>query len=122
MEPQHHAKRGPMNAKNLALLAAFLLAGCATMDSGQKFDTSAESRLQIGVTTINDARAWFGQPGQERHHSNGDTGLIYVHMVSHANGITGKAHAQSETLAMEFGPDGKLTRFDTGGTPVSSHQ
>jgi hypothetical protein len=111
-----------MYKQTFLFLIAATLAGCATIEVGQKFNTAAESRLQIGVTTIQDAKSWFGQPVEVRHHSNGDTGLIYGHRVAHGNGLTGHATAQAEVLAMEFGPDGKLTRFDTGGAPASSKQ
>jgi hypothetical protein len=102
-----------------AFLAGVLAAGCATVESGKAFDTSAEARLKIGVTTMAEAQAWFGNPTQVLHHSSGETGLVYVHLKSHANGLTGKAQASSETLAMEFGADGRLERFSTGGTPAT---
>lgn len=103
----------------LALALGFGLEGCATVEAGRAFDTSAQSRLKVGVTTIEEAKAWFGEPSQVRHHSSGETGLIYVHVKSKANGFTGKVQGASEGLAMEFGPDGKLERFQTTNTPVA---
>jgi len=108
-----------MYKQTLLILMAATLAGCATIEIGQSFNTAAESRLQIGVTTIQDAEIWFGQPAEVRHHSNGYTGLLYGHRVARGNGLTGHASAQTEVLGMEFGPDGKLTRFDTGGSPAT---
>lgn len=104
-----------------AMLIVLAVEGCATVESGKAVDTSAEARLKIGVTTMAEAQAWFGNPTQIIHHSSGETGLVYVHLKSHANGLTGKAQAASETLAMEFGADGKLERFTTGGSPATVH-
>lgn len=97
------------------------ISGCATVEAGRPFDTSAQSRLQVGVTTIDQAKSWFGEPSEVRHHSSGETGLIYLHVKSRANGFTGNVQGSKETLAMEFGPDGKLERFQTGNSPIAAH-
>jgi hypothetical protein len=68
------------------------------------------------VTTIDEAKRWFGEPTQVRNHSNGETGLIYLHLVTDGGVFAGGSRGTTSTLAMEFGPDGKLDRFDTGGT------
>jgi hypothetical protein len=102
------------------LILVIGLSGCITMESGVKFDTSAEARLKVSDTTIEQAYAWFGQPSRINHHSTGETGLVYVHLASHGNGLTGHAETQSETLAMEFGADGKLERYSTGSAPTTA--
>lgn len=105
----------------LAGIFAVSLSGCTTVEAGRPFDTSAQARLQVGVTTIDEAKTWFGEPSEVRHHSSGETGLIYVHVKSRANGFTGNVQGARETLAMEFGPDGKLERFQTGNGPITAH-
>jgi hypothetical protein len=93
------------------------ITGCATVESGQKFDTSAEARLEVGQTTVTDAEAWFGKPTQVTQNSDGSKVLVYVHVVAHGN-FVGHGSAETETLGLSFGPDGKLRRFTTGGTPT----
>lgn len=106
-----------MNLKSMAaaVVLASLLGGCATIESGSKFDTSAESRLQVGVTTVSDALSWFGKPTQITQGSDGSKLLVYVHTVAHGN-FTGHGSSQTESLGLNFGPDGKLRKFVTGGT------
>ncbi|WP_291775123.1 hypothetical protein [Luteibacter sp.] len=95
------------------------LSACATVETGHAIDPAAQARLKVGVTTIEEAKAWFGEPSQVRRHSNGEVGLIYVHVKSRINGFTGNGDSGSEGLAMEFGPDGKLERFQTTSGPTS---
>lgn len=110
-----------MNLRRFATIAAmfFLVAGCTTVESGTKFDTSAESRLKIGQTTVSDAEAWFGKPTQITQSSDGSKVLVYVHMVAHGN-FVGHGSGETETLGLNFGPDGKLRKFVTGGTPAQT--
>lgn len=110
-----------MNLKSVmvAVVMVSLLGGCATVESGNKFDTYAESRLQVGVTTVGDALAWFGKPTQITQSSDGSKLLVYVHMVAHGNFI-GHGSSQMESLGLNFGPDGKLRKFVTGGTPAQT--
>jgi len=45
------------------LLAALLLASCGTVQVGQDFDMrSFETKVERGVTTQNQVRAWLGAP------------------------------------------------------------
>lgn len=108
-----------MNSRRfVTIVATFcLVAGCVTVESGTKFDTSAESRLKIGQTTVADAEAWFGKPTQITQTSNGSTVLVYVHMVAHGN-FVGHGSGETETLSLNFGPDNKLRKFVIGGTPA----
>lgn len=110
-----------MNRKLMALgvVVASLLAGCATVESGRKFDTSAESRLQVGVTTVSDALSWFGKPMQVTQSSDGSKLLVYAHTVAHGN-FTGHGSSEMETLGLNFWPDGKLRKFVTSGTPAQA--
>ena len=110
-----------MNSRRFATIAAtfFLVAGCATVESGTKFDTSAESRLKIGQTTVADAEAWFGKPTQITQSSDGSKVLVYVHIVAHGN-FVGHGRGETETLGLNFGPDNKLRKFVTGGTPAQT--
>lgn len=103
----------------VCLALACTLSACATnmrTETGRPIDPAVEAKLKVGVTTIDEARQWFGEPTQVRNHSNGETGLIYVHLVSEGNVFAGGNRGTTSTLAMEFGPDGKLERFNTGGT------
>lgn len=96
-----------------------VIAGCATVESGQAFNTSAEARLKIGETTAADAVAWFGQPLQVTRMSDGGTLMVYTHIVSRGN-LAGHAESKSETLGLNFGPDGKLRKFVTSAMPSVS--
>lgn len=102
-----------------SVMMASFLAGCATIESGRKFDTSAESRLEIGTTTVDNALAWFGQPTQITRNSDGGKILVYTHTVAHGN-FTGHGSSEMETLGLNFGPDGKLRKFVTSGTPAQA--
>jgi len=44
--------------------------------------------------------------------------LVYVHTVAHGNFVGGSS--ETETLGLNFGPDGKLRKFVTGGTPAQT--
>lgn len=109
-----------MNLRRLVAVALMLclVAGCATVESGTKFDTAAESRLQVGVTTVSDALSWFGKPTQITQRSDGSKVLVYVHTVAHGN-FLGQGSGQTESLGLKFGTDGKLVNFVTGGTPTT---
>ncbi len=58
-----------------ALLAACLLAACAT--SGVKIDMSQVDQLKPGVSTIADAERLFGPPQSQTTHTDGTTMLGY---------------------------------------------
>lgn len=62
-----------------AALIAVLLAGCAT--SGHKFDASAITSFQPGVTTMTQAEAALGQPFQSTKMPDGTQQLQYVSKV-----------------------------------------
>lgn len=66
-----------MNKVVAAVMAASLLAGCAT--TGQnKVDTAAIASFQPGVTTIAQAEAALGQPFQATRMPDGSQQLQYV--------------------------------------------
>lgn len=52
-----------MRAIRFVVPAALLLAACATVEVGREFDLSAfDAKVQRGVTTQADVRAWLGAP------------------------------------------------------------
>ena len=52
-----------MQRIKLPILVAILLSACSTVEVGQNFDLSAfQAKVQRGVTTQQDVRAWLGAP------------------------------------------------------------
>jgi hypothetical protein len=52
-----------MNPSRYAVLLLLLLSACATVEVGREFDLKAfDAKVQRGVTTRADVRAWLGAP------------------------------------------------------------
>jgi hypothetical protein len=92
--------------KNLAVLAALLLAGCVSM--GTNYDVAAVDRLQKGMTKA-EVIQMLGKPNQFINYSNGTESLIWVHSTGSMFG------ANARSVGLPFGPDGKLTDVPAKG-------
>lgn len=80
---------------------AILLAACgATV--GHDFNFADTAKLAVGTSTVADAQALFGKPAG-MNVANGTTYVMW--MYGHSD--FGGANAESRTLTLTFGPDGR---------------
>ncbi|WP_019397251.1 MULTISPECIES: hypothetical protein [unclassified Pseudoxanthomonas] len=96
----------------MALVAALVcaLAGCVTMEGGAAFDAGAAARFEPGVATRAQVEAALGPAASITQAADGSTVLAYSHIVSKANGFTGKAAAQGHSAVFVFDRAGVLVR------------
>lgn len=94
--------------KLAAFIALVSLIGCATMESGKPLDAMVASSFKEGVTTRTEIEAKLGQPQSVTRNANGSSVLVYVHMITKANGLTGKSGGTGHTAAYRFDPAGVL--------------
>lgn len=95
--------------KRLAVAIAFIsLIGCATMESGEPLDAAMAASFQEGVATRSEIEAKLGTPQSVTKNTDGSSVLIYVHMISKANGITGRSGGTGHTAAYRFDSAGVL--------------
>ncbi len=69
------ATAGITAAGAICLLAAVLLSACATR--GTHFDVDKVPMIQQGVSTQEDVRRWFGEPGTIRSRGSGISAWVY---------------------------------------------
>lgn len=91
------------------LLAGLLLiTGCATMESGAPFDSAAAQQFEAGVARRAEVEAKLGPPFQVTNNSDGSSVIVYTHVVSSANSLSGRSSAQAQTAAYRFDAEGVL--------------
>jgi hypothetical protein len=95
-------------------VAVVVLGGCATMEAGASFDLAAAAGFQPGQATRAEVEAALGPPVQVTQAADGTTTLGYSHIVSRANGFTGKAAAQGQAAVFVFDANGVLQRKSIG--------
>ncbi len=98
----------------IALMA--LLAGCATTEVGKPFDAATAANFVEGSSTRADVEGKLGAPSSITTNSNGESMLIYQHIVGKGNGFTGKAQAVGTTAMYIFGADGRLKQKTISNT------
>lgn len=114
-----------MRFSGLTLVPALivsLLTGCATTESGRRIDASASDAFVEGVATRQDIESRMGKPTSIATNSNGQTVLVYSHVVGHGNGLTGKASATATMATFVLGKDGKLLSKTTTTVDSQSRQ
>lgn len=94
----------------VTVLAVAMLAGCATMESGTAFDPATAQGFEVGAATRDQVTASLGKPMQTTQNSDGSAVLAYSHIVSSANGFTGKSQATASTAVFVFDAQGVLQR------------
>lgn len=90
--------------------ALMLITACATVESGNKFDTAVAASFTEGTTSRSDVERSLGKPTSVTTTKDGGIALIYVHSIGHGNGLTGKATATATTAAFLFDAAGKLVQ------------
>lgn len=89
-----------MRKRLVPVLAAALLAGCVSM--GTNYDPAAVERLRVGMTKP-EVIQLLGPPNQVITLSGGGQKLIWAHSTGSMFG------ANSRSVGLPFGPDGRLT-------------
>jgi hypothetical protein len=89
---------GEIMSKNLLIIIlAGMFWGCAINNTvGQKFDTTAINRIELGKTTENEVISMLGAPGSERKLSNG------IVIYSYAYGDRENLGAESSVNSLEI--------------------
>ena len=108
----------PMIVKKLLVmvLAAFVLAGCAT--TGNDFSSNQIDEIVVGQTTKADIVSWFGEPSARTESSAYDAVFTYLYSETRANamslipgaGIFGKGMDSSHKTLMVFFSKDNLVR------------
>lgn len=98
-----------------------LLAGCATQ--GQKMDMQKLGQMRPGVSTIDDAKRLFGEPGQVTRLDDGRTVLAYGYvsqktdpkeLIPFAGYFLSKGTTQElEATRLTFDPSGRYVSYST---------
>jgi outer membrane protein assembly factor BamE (lipoprotein component of BamABCDE complex) len=104
------------------VVAAVLLAGCATSEMGRKFDTAAADKIEIGKTTEAEVLSWLGSPLQQTVRSDGTKVYVYLYRKTQAymtSPVTMKAEGQGDKIGIKFNPQGVVTQVVRGSTPGS---
>lgn len=81
------------------------------MESGTDFDPVSAHSFKAGESTRADVERALGPPSSVTEASDGSSMLVYVHIESQANSISGKSSAESRSVAYTFSPDGVLKAF-----------
>jgi outer membrane protein assembly factor BamE (lipoprotein component of BamABCDE complex) len=97
-----------MKLRIAATLMALGLAACATSEVGTTFDYSAAARFKEGQSTKTEIEAALGPATTVTTSANGNSALVYQHVVGKANGFTGKAGAVGQTATFIFDKNGTL--------------
>lgn len=94
----------------VAILAIALStsAGCATVESGPAFDRATAESFTEGTTLRQQIEAALGRPTSVTTTSDGRTILIYSHVISRANGLTGSAKADGTMASFVVDAHGVL--------------
>ena len=110
------------------ILAALLLAGCATatMHSGRNFDTTNVSKIAKGVTTVAQVEAWLGKPYSTSTNADGTERLswFYSETSSHAQSYVVTMNVKTETTGKRLtiqARDGIVRDFSFTEGPVSPY-
>lgn len=98
---------------------AAAIAGCATVESGGSFDPGVAQSFEIGVARQADVEAALGKPMSVTRNADGTAVLAYTHIVSKANGFTGRHGATGQTAVYVFDADGVLRRTSFGSPSAS---
>jgi hypothetical protein len=107
--------------KWLSAIAVVLLASCATAESGRAINRSAVDQFHEGVTTRAQVEALMGPPTVQTRNSDGSSMLSYNHVVSKANGMSGKVSTDIDVATFFFNTGGVLIRSSVTQSDSSSH-
>lgn len=89
------------------------VSGCATMESGNNFDATAASSFKAGVSTRAEVEARLGAPQSVTTGADGSSIVVYSHIESRANSLSGKSEATARSVAYLFDPAGLLKQVST---------
>lgn len=84
------------------------LSGCMTMESGTNFDSAAANSFQAGLSTRADVEARLGSPQSVTTGADGSSIIVYSHIESRANSLSGKSAATARSVAYRFDASGVL--------------
>ncbi len=102
----------------LAAIALAAAAGCSTMvQVGANFDLAAfESRVQYGVTTRDQVRAWLGAPKSTgiAVETNGDRFEEWTYYYGQGD-LGNMAHTEFKTLQVKFDRGGVVRGYSWSG-------
>lgn len=99
------------------LYVAFLLAipalvpGCAQV--GHDFPMERSDDIRLGLTTMEEVRAIFGEPTSVHRNADGSGAWGYLHSVGTAFGT-----AKAKSLSIAFGPDGLVRGVTKSNTKI----
>lgn len=99
-----------MRLGRLAVLVTTLAAAsaCATVESGAAFDTTRADGFQEGTATRQQIEAALGKPTSVTTTGDGRTILVYSHVISRANGLTGAGQADATVASFVVDAQGVL--------------
>lgn len=83
---------------------------------------AAAEGFREGATTRAEVEASLGTPQSVTTSSDGAAVLVYTHMVSRANGVTGKGQAAATTAAFRFDAKGVLQQKTLQNLDTNSKQ
>ncbi len=89
----------------LSLVAAVLLAGCAS--TGAKFDLGRVNDIKPGITEAADLMAWFGKPWSKRPQNDGTIRYLW----QYTKGAIAVGVTEQQALTVFVRADGKVRDF-----------
>ena len=106
-----------MRALRFVVPAALLLAACATVEVGLEFDLSAfDAKVQRGVTTQADVRAWLGAPTGVGASVDASGERFQEWSYYHGEGkLPGMKNLQLKLLQVKFDQRGVVRSYNWSG-------
>jgi hypothetical protein len=90
------------------------------MESGTNFDTAAASSFEAGVATRAEVEARLGAPQSVTTGADGSSIIVYTHVESRANSLSGKSEATARSVAYRFDAAGVLQQTSTQNNTARS--
>lgn len=107
------------------LLFAFLvplfliIQACATAEVGQRFDTSAADKIEIGKTTESEVLGMLGEPIKKKISPDGTKVYGYAHVESKAVAVpfAARGTVSGDKLIVTFDKNGTVIGLEKGMLP-----
>jgi outer membrane protein assembly factor BamE (lipoprotein component of BamABCDE complex) len=106
-----------------AIIGFFILVpACATVEVGQKFDTSAVDKIIVGKTTESEVLSLLGEPLKKTINADGTKKFGYAHVESKARAVpfAARGTVSGDKLVLTFDKNGVVASMDTGMLPGDS--